>query len=303
MILQALASQYLGVSYQAQGDYRRAIDYFRDTVTSLDGAWRRERFGQVILPAVYARAFLAWCYAELGLFAEGNVLGEEGLQIVETVDHPGSMMFMCWGVGVVMLRQGNLQRALPLLEHALSICQAADLPGFVPRVAPTLGEVYALFGRMADALPLLTQAMEQTMATAMIVYQALCHLALGEIQLLTGHLEEAHTLAEGALGLALRYQERGNQAYALRLLGEIAAHRDPPEVEQAETFYRQALALADELGMRPLLAHCHFGFGILYNRIGCPEQTYAELSAAIELYRAMEMTFWLERAEAVLTDV
>src|SRR6266545_3900103 len=91
IILQALASQYLGVSYQTQGDYRRAIDYFRDTVASLDGAWRRERFGQVILPAVYARAFLAWCYAELGMFAEGNALGEEGLQIVETVDHLGSL--------------------------------------------------------------------------------------------------------------------------------------------------------------------------------------------------------------------
>ena len=92
------------------------------------------------------------------------------------------------------------------------------------------------------------------------------------------------------------------EAYALRLLGEIAAHSVPPEVEPAEAFYRQALALADELGMRPLLAHCHYGLGILYNRIGRPEQARTELSAAIELYRAMEMTFWLERAEIALVQ-
>ena len=69
------------------------------------------------------------------------------------------------------------------------------------------------------------------------------------------------------------------------------------------TFYRQALALADELGMRPLLAHCHFGLRILYNRIGRPEQARTALSAAIELYRAMEMTFWLPQAEAALAQV
>jgi len=73
--------------------------------------------------------------------------------------------------------------------------------------------------------------------------------------------------------------------------------------EQAEAFYRQAIALADELGMRPLLAHCHGGLGILYNRIGRPEQARTELSAAIELYRAMEMMFWLERAETALVQV
>ena len=52
--------------------------------------------------------------------------------------------------------------------------------------------------------------------------------------------------------------------------------------------------------MRPLLAHCHYGLGILYNRIGRPEQARIELSAAIELYRTMDMTFWLERAERAL---
>jgi tetratricopeptide (TPR) repeat protein len=120
---------------------------------------------------------------------------------------------------------------------------------------------------------------------------------------LSSRLEDARQRAEQALALSRDYKQRSYEAYVLRLLGEIAAHHDPPEVERAEAFYRQALALADELRMRPLLAHCHLGLGILYNRMGCPEQARAELSDAIELYRAMEITFWLERAEAVLTDI
>jgi hypothetical protein len=71
----------------------------------------------------------------------------------------------------------------------------------------------------------------------------------------------------------------------------------------AETHYQQALALADELGMRPLQAHCHLGLGTLYARTDQREQARAELSTAIEMYRAMDMAFWLPQAEAALTQV
>jgi tetratricopeptide (TPR) repeat protein len=150
---------------------------------------------------------------------------------------------------------------------------------------------------------LLTQAMEQATAMAMEAHQALCRLPLGEAQLLAGRLEEAHALAELALALARQHQERGHEAYALRLLGEIAARREPPDSDQAEAPYRQALALAEELGMRPLQAHCQRDLGKLYAKIGHHEQARAELSAAIILYRVMDMTFWLPEAEAALAQV
>jgi len=88
--------------------------------------------------------------------------------------------------------------------------------------------------------------------------------------------------------------------YTLRLLGDIATHRELPEVEEAEANYRQALALAEELSMRPLQAHCHLGLGTLYAKIGQREQARIALSTAMEMYRSMEMTFWLHRAEAAL---
>jgi tetratricopeptide (TPR) repeat protein len=79
--------------------------------------------------------------------------------------------------------------------------------------------------------------------------------------------------------------------------------RDPPERELAEGYYQQALALAEELGMRPLQAHCHRSLGILYGQVGRGQQARAALSTAIALYQAMEMTFWLPQAEAVLAQV
>jgi class 3 adenylate cyclase len=300
VVLQALANQELGLIHEAQGDYRRAIACLGQTVASLEGARRRERFGQVFLPAVQSRAYLAACHAELGTFAEGRALGEAGLNIAEAAAHPTSLMAAAWGIGLLALRQGDLRRALSQLERALGLCREADLPIYFARMAAALGATYALEGRLGDAIPLLTQALEQSMARQVVDHQARCRLALGEAQLLAGRLAEAQDLAEGALAHARAHRERGNQAYALRLLGALAARRRPPASEPAEAYYRQALALAEELGMRPLMAHCHLGLGTLYAAARRRQPASAALSAAVELYRGMAMTLWLPQAEAAL---
>jgi tetratricopeptide (TPR) repeat protein len=207
------------------------------------------------------------------------------------------------GGGLLCLFQGNLPRALRLLERAVGICQEMDLPVYFPRIAVALGAAYTLGGRVADAVPLLTQAMEQATAMGIVEDQVLCSLAMGEVQVLAGRLEEAYARAEHALALAHEHGKRGSQAYVLRLLGDIAARRDPPEVEQAAAHYHQALALAEELGMRPLQAHCHRGLGTLYATTGQREQAGAALVAALALYRAMDMTFWLPQTAAALAQV
>jgi tetratricopeptide (TPR) repeat protein len=126
---------------------------------------------------------------------------------------------------------------------------------------------------------------------------------LSEVCRLAGRGEEAGQHAREALGLARQQKEAGYEARALHQLGVVHAHADPPDVAQAETHYQQALALAEELEMRPLQAHCHSGLGMLYTRTGQQEQARPELSIAMEMYRTMEMTFWLPQVEAALAQV
>ena len=300
----ALASQHLGVSLQAQGKYRQAIDCYQHTTTLLEGQWRYERLQEVYVPAVFARSALACCHAELGSFAAGRGFGEAGLQIAEAVAHPASLMFAAWGAGLLALRQGDLARALPRLEQAVRIGRQDNLAHYFPRMAGALGEAYILDTRLADAVALLTQARESSaVRRGGDRIALLCTLPLVHAHLLSGHLEEAQHLAAWALPQTLEYQERGHQAYTLRLLGAIAAHRVPLDSAQAESHYQQALALAEELSMRPLHAHCHRGLGVLYTTMGHAERARAELSTAIDLYRAMDMTFWLPQTEATLAQL
>jgi class 3 adenylate cyclase/tetratricopeptide (TPR) repeat protein len=298
-VLHALAHLYLGCAYQMQSEYRRARDCLGQTLGVFDGAQRHEQLGQVFLPAVTCRVRLAWCYAELGRFAEGRALGDEGLRIAQAVAHPVSLMSASWPVGRLYLCQGDLHRALPLLEQAMRICQAEALSFFAP-IGLDLGTAYVLGGRLDDGLRLLAQVQASALERGGLQVQARLSCALGEAQGVAGHLEEAHALAERALALARAHQERGTQAYALCLLGEIAARRTPLERVQAEMHYRQALTLAEDLGMRPLQAHCHRGFGMLYATMGQREQAHAALSTAMKMYQAMAMTFWQPETEAVL---
>jgi tetratricopeptide (TPR) repeat protein len=298
-VLQARVNQFLGVAYQAQGDYRRAIDCFGQTMAAFNEAQHHERFGEVFPPPVVSRAWLTMCHAELGTFVEGRALGAEGLRIAEAIAHLPSIMFASWALGLLSLRQGNLSRAILLLERAASICHA-DLPLYFPRVTAHLGAAYTLGGRVADALSLLTQAMEQTMAMGLEGFQVLCRLTLGEAQMLTGRLQDTHALAEETLALARAHRERGNETYTLRLLGEIVARCNAPAVEQTAVLYQQALILAEEIGIRPLQAHCHLGLGAWYRQRGQRQQAYTALTIAIDLYRTMDMTFWLPQAEAAL---
>jgi tetratricopeptide (TPR) repeat protein len=171
---------------------------------------------------------------------------------------------------------------------------------FFAWLASALGYAQTHQGQVAEALPLMEQAVEHVVALRIQYNQAMWVGWLSEAYLLDSRSEEAEAHAEHALALSRTYKERGNEAWILRLLAEIAMHRDPPDIGQVETHYQQALALANELGMRPLQAHCHRGLGLFYSQTGQSEQARAKLAMAIEMYRAMKMKFWLPETEAGL---
>jgi tetratricopeptide (TPR) repeat protein len=155
---------------------------------------------------------------------------------------------------------------------------------------------------VAEGIPLLKQALsvnEAARAGAMLL--PLCLMYLGEAYLLADRLEDALAFIGRALPLARECGQRGYEAPSLRLLGEIAARRDPPE--QARGHYRDALALAEELGMRPLIAHCHLGLGKLYQQTRVRKRASEHLTAAATMYRELDMPFWLQKAEVEIQQV
>src|SRR5262245_59269700 len=266
--LQARTHMHLGMAYYDVGDYPRAVESLERNVATLQGELLFERFGPNGSLAAASRAMLGRCHAELGAFTEGHALAEEGLRIAETVQHPFNLINACDGVSTVYLRQGDVPRAIPVLERAMGLCQDWHILLNVPGQAAALGLAYALDGRVAAGLALAEHGVEQAVTVCRPRLLAYAVIHLSEAYLLAGRLEEARQRAEQALDLARQYQLRGNQAWALWLLGKSTARQASPEGEPAASHYSQALTLAEELGMRPLQAHCHLGLGTLYAAVG-----------------------------------
>ncbi len=305
------ANHRLGHAYHTLGNYQQAMDLLRQAMEALPGESIRERFSERVGAAssffvtlsVTSRSFLLLSLAEVGKFTEGEARGEEGVRTAEAVEHLSSFIIAYWGVGRLSLRKGDFPQAIPVLERGLRLCEIGQLSTYFILTAAPLGYAYALSGRVAEALPLLKRVLEEAERSGFMYSYALWVVWLSEAYLLADRQEGALALAQRALARAREHEERGHEAHALRLLGEIAAQRQPPDVTQAEAHYRQALALAEALSMRPLQAHCHHGLGRLYAATGQREQARVELAAASALYRAMGMTFWLPQAEAALAQV
>ncbi len=298
--LQVATNYFVGHACYASGDYPGAEVFLRRVVQFVQDDLSRQRFGLLEFPAVTARSFLACCLAERGAFDEGIAHGEEGIRIAEAIDQPYSLIYACWALAQVYSLRGEFSDAVRLLERSVALSrewnitlQSAIMTGF-------LGYAHARSGRLEEGLALQHQALAAIEPMGWRTFHSLVVVHLGEACLLGDRMEGALEFAGRAITQARQGGQRGFEAYALRLLGEIASHPEPPHVEQAEGHYRQTLALAAELGMRPLVAHCHLGLGKLYRRTGEGAKASEHLTTATAMYREMDMSLWLAQAEAAL---
>jgi tetratricopeptide (TPR) repeat protein len=188
--------------------------------------------------------------------------------------------------------------AITLLQQGLDLCLTRDLPSLFPTVASRLGTAYTLGGRFSEGVSLLERVEAQARTSGKVGEGSLLPIWLGEAYLRSGRLEEAIQLAERALRESVDQKKPGLRAWAFRFMGHIAQESESPDVESPDRHYRTALSLAQELGMRPLVAHSHLSLGKLYRRTGKREQAQDHLTTATTMYREMGMRLWLEQAEA-----
>jgi class 3 adenylate cyclase/tetratricopeptide (TPR) repeat protein len=252
-LLRHQARAHLTRLHHDRGDHRQAATAVRESLSALEAAGiSLIAFGAGVPLVMQSTTYLAWSLAELGEFAEATRRTEEALRVAQTLDNPFALIMACMGVGMVHLRQGNALTAMPVLEQGLQVCYTFGFTALVFHgVAASLGAAYALANRTAEAIPLLRKVSDQSASMKLVSDHLLGAIPLGEVWLSTGGIEDAAQLGSQSLDLARKHKQRGHEVYALRLLGEVAARRDPSDVQEAEAHYRGGLRLAHELGMRP----------------------------------------------------
>jgi len=295
-----IEAQYrTGQAYFAVADYRRALDLLSRCAEGA-GEGRRPHLSPLSpLFAPWSLTWLALTLTSLGRFVEARSHALQALRIAEGAEHPFTLAETLTGIGGLSLAQGDYDASIEALERARVVVDTWKLQPWA--VLGRLGYALALSGRLAQGREFLEEVVRSaTTMSSMGVGRAMQLAWLGEALLLEGRVDDAERRAHEALSLAQRQQERGHEAWSLRLLGDIASRRDPCDAETAENYYLEALTLADELGMRPLAAHCHFHLGKLLRKVPRPEQARQHLTAAATMYREMGMRVWLDQVGAEL---
>jgi tetratricopeptide (TPR) repeat protein len=297
--LRVAAHAYVGQVLYDGGEYARAAELFGRNVAFV-GDDDGDRFGLPQLPSVHSRTILAWCFAELGHFAEGVTRAREAMAIAEPVEAPLDLTVACAGLGVVQFRRGDLDDAREVLERGLALSRTRNIPLWFPRLASTLGAVHVLAGRVEEGERLLDEAIRRAQTMNLVSGQSLLFAALAEARLASGDATEADAHARRALELARAHGERGWEAWTLRTLGDIAVRAE--NLEQAERYFDGSATLAGELGMRPLAARVRLGRGLLAMRAGKADDARDLITGAATMLRDLAMPWWAARADGALAS-
>jgi class 3 adenylate cyclase/tetratricopeptide (TPR) repeat protein len=284
------------------GDYRAGVRAGSEAVDILQHRHLMERLPIPSLAGVLVRTWLVSCLAELGEFSRATPLAEEAVRTAEHVGEPWSLVDAYLGLGVLRLRQGEVDAARAVLENGVEICRRFSIKVWFPPLTSSLGHVYALGGKIPEAIALLRGAIEQATATQLRFYHSLSVIWLGEAYLLWGLTKEAADATRLALELCERYGEAGNRAYTLRLMARVAAAAPAADLAAAEAAFQRAATLAAELAMRPLVAQCRLDLGELLRGANRWPEARRELGLALSLFRDMGMDRPAARAQAMLDD-
>jgi class 3 adenylate cyclase/tetratricopeptide (TPR) repeat protein len=292
----AQARGVLGRVHWARGEYGTAAALFRKNLEVEPSEIPRGVAAIPVIPSVVTQRWLAQSLAEIGSFEAASVAGREALRMAEMRNHPYSLANALAGLGTVMLRSGRFVEAVSLLERTTEVVRAFGFREFSGTLRALLAYAYAGAGRQADACALV----EASRGNQGHWSFSLVHT--GEAALRVGALAQAREYAETALALSRKQMAGGDEAWSLNLIGAINAAEGPASATVAEDHYRQGLARAEALGMRPLVAHCHLGLGKLYRRTGKRQEAQEHLATATTMYREMDMRFWLEQVEAEMKE-
>ncbi len=248
---------YLGCATITSGDCLGAEAIFQKICDDLGGEMDYERCGLPFLPAVISRSWIVWALAERGEFEQAEKLGDEALAIAKKVNHPFNIAHIYYDLGYFYYIKGETQKAVDTLEQAVDIIVEWGLTYLSPFITGFLGYAYALNGEHSKALSTLETALAAYKSIGLGLFRSLVQVYMGKALLLDNQIEQAFEQCERALALARKRKERGHEAYALHVLGEITAHPDFLNKQLAVNYFNDALEIAKELGMRPLEAQCY----------------------------------------------
>jgi class 3 adenylate cyclase/tetratricopeptide (TPR) repeat protein len=290
----------LGLANHSLGNYATAIAHFRKIVDGPEAELAKRRFGSHLAPYVTATAWLAWGCAVVGNFDLSFSYAAHCIETTESSAPVAQAVARIFSA-LAFAYRGDFGQARGQAEMAVQLCETRGVLTYLSAAYAVWGWVLSWSVSPSEGLPYLERAVDIHEATGLKLYLPRMYRFWADALFLAGDQDAARQKAQHALDLAKEFGERGEKAQTLVLLADIAAGGVDENV--AGAFYGEARRLAEELGMRPFVAHCHYGIGKLHHRTGHERRALEHLTTAGAMYREMDMQFWLEKVEAEMKEL
>jgi tetratricopeptide (TPR) repeat protein len=295
--LQIMTRSYLEEVHDYRGDHERVVELATANLAALPADATYDHFSSAMPVSIFDRCSLVRSLAELGRFPAATKYADEAISLAGPTQQLYADTYVHQNAAILYLLQGDWPKALSMSEHAAAICRSGNFgPSLTVLGVAISAMAQAQLGRQVEALDLHRENQELIAHIEVRDPLAGVYLIMGHAHLLLGQVDEAERLAD--LVVKSCSSRLGHVAHACRLLGDVATHRDELDATASEAHYHKALALAEPRGMRPVIAHCHFGLSKLYQRTGRTEQAREHRTISITMYREMGMQFYLDQAEA-----
>lgn len=297
------ATANLGMGYCFSGDFKRAVQIASEFEHELKTTYRHENLGTTGTSSVNWLSNLSGMNTNLGRFEKAESYCTEAKAISEETGKPfDSAMFGQW-YSHLLISKGEPERAVEVLDASEDTLREYDIDFLRTWMDSWLGAACALAGDFDRAESVLLSAVSLAEKNGLHLSGIWSLTRLASLYLDKGDIASGSDYAVRALDHAKKAGAGWFEVPALQCMARAAARTDSTGIVQAQNFWTQSIEMAEAIDARPDLAHSRRGLGEMFATTDRPEDAKRELTAAVDLYKDLGMTFWLPKTEELLASV
>jgi class 3 adenylate cyclase/tetratricopeptide (TPR) repeat protein/ribosomal protein L40E len=287
----------LCISYLPQGDYKKIVNMAPVVIDMIEKAGIKTNFSLAVTPYTTLCSYCGQGMGYLGALDEGKKFLEKGLRNASKGSNLIELGFVETQYGHFYLAKGDWKLAKEHFEKGINYSQEAGFAIVSALSWSALGYVCAMLGYPEAGKKHTEKGLKIHLESGVEMFLSLSHCQLGWICLELDNLNHARSLAEEALRLSQKNNEKYIEVWSLLLLGTTLGEIKPLQIDKAEGCILKGIELGKEMGMKTLYSLGYLYLGQLYLNAGEKEKAMDNLKHSEAMFSEMGMDYWLGKSQ------
>jgi len=293
----------LSLLYFWVGDLAKVIAVASKVIPLLEKTQKQaEFFGRPYNSYSFILAQQSTCTWAMGNLEKGRALFEKGHDFALKIKDLLSLAMLELHRGWDFNFKGDATTAIEHFQNSIGYCDEGQIINILIPIWIGLGWAYWLLGDLETAHKHMEKGLK-TQSDAGVDYDSgFFYSCSAVVELESGNLNKAQQLANEALNIAQKNHQHG-EGLVWIVLGRILGRTDHPQNDKAEEAFLKGIKIFEELKLKLHYAPGYYYLGELYAGTGQKDKALETLKWAEDIFREMEMDFWLAKTQDLLATL